>query len=60
MRPTGLSARLPIVDLVGLYPANYLLGREPLFKRIAPLITSPCEVVVSCGIINRFQLLSPS
>jgi len=28
-----LSDQLPIFGLVGLYPANYLIGREPIFKR---------------------------
>ena len=28
MWPFNLSVRLPIVDLVGHYPANYLMGRE--------------------------------
>ena len=28
MWPFNLSVRLPIVDLVGLYPANYLIGRK--------------------------------
>ena len=31
--PISLSARLPIVGLVGRYPSNYLMGREPLSKR---------------------------
>ena len=33
MWPITLSGRLPIVDLVGRYPANYLMGREPLLYR---------------------------
>ena len=60
MWPFNLSVRLPIVDLVGRYPANYLIGREPIFQRIAPLATVPCSTVVSCGISVRFQTLSPS
>ena len=58
--PFSLSARLPIVGLVGCYPANYLMGREPLLKRISPLTPSPCEVVVLCGISTDFSMLSPS
>ena len=58
--PISLSARLPIVDLVGHYPANYLMGREPLPLRIAPLTSSRCRVVVLCGISTCFQVLSPS
>ena len=60
MWPFNLSVRLPIVDLVSRYLTNYLIGREPIFKRIAPLTSAPCDAVVSCGISSRFQLLSPS
>ena len=60
MWPFNLSVRLPIVDLVGRYLTNYLIGREPIFQRIAPLTTLPCGTVVSCGISVRFQTLSPS
>jgi len=60
MWPFNLSVRLPIVDLVGRYPANYLIGREPIFQRIAPLIQSPGDVCMSCGISVCFQTLSPS
>ena len=58
--PISLSARLPIVGTVGRYPAVYLMGREPLSLRIAPLTSLPCDSVVLCGISNRFRLLSPS
>ena len=30
MWPDSLSARLPIIGLVGRYPANYLIGGRPL------------------------------
>ena len=60
MWPFNLSVRLPIVDLVGRYLTNYLIGRELIFKRISPLTPAPCEAVVLCGISSRFQLLSPS
>ena len=60
MWPFNLSVRLPIVDLVGRYPANYLIGRESILQRIAPLTPLPCGSVVLCGISSRFQLLSPS
>ena len=60
MWPFNLSVRLPIVDLVGRYPANYLIGREPIFQRIAPLIICGCPLMMLCGISSRFQLLSPS
>ena len=32
--PITLSGRLPIVDLVGRYLTNYLMGREPILQRI--------------------------
>ena len=60
MWPFNLSVRLPIVGLVGLYPANYLIGREPIFQRIAPLIIEPCGFIISCGISVLFKTLSPS
>ena len=59
MWPFNLSVRLPIVDLVGRYPANYLIGRESILQRIAPLISPPCDGNMSCGISVRFQTLSP-
>ena len=60
MWPFNLSVRLPIVDLVGRYPANYLIGREAILQRIAPLVTRRCLLATLCGISSRFQLLSPS
>ena len=58
--PISLSARLPIADLVSRYLTNYLMGRESLPQRIAPLTPLPCGTVVLCGISTRFQVLSPS
>ena len=60
MWPFNLSVRLPIVDLVGRYPTNSLIGREPIFQRIAPLIYLSCGKYMLCGISVRFQTLSPS
>ena len=57
--PITLSGRLPIVDLVGRYPANYLMGRERTLHRISPLTSLPCGCVVLCGISTCFQVLSP-
>ena len=57
--PITLSGRLPIVDLVGCYPANYLMGRERTLHRISPLTPPPCGSVVLCGISTCFQVLSP-
>ena len=60
MWPFNLSVRLPIVDLVGRYLTNYLIGREAILQRIAPLITKRCLFAILCGISSRFQLLSPT
>ena len=60
MWPFNLSVRLLIVDLVSRYLTNYLIRRESILQRIAPLITESCGSVISCGIIVRFQTLSPS
>ena len=59
MWPFNLSVRLPIVGLVGRYLTNYLIGRELILHRIAPLTTCGCPLVVLCGISNRFRLLFP-
>ena len=59
MWPANLSVRLPIVDLVGRYPANYLIGRELTPDRIAPFTSKRCLLVVLCGISTCFQVLSP-
>ena len=60
MWPINLSVRLLIVDLVGRYPTNYLIRREPISQRIAPLIILGCPNMMLCGISVRFQTLSPS
>ena len=57
--PFALSGRLPIVDLVVRYTANYLMGRELIYDRIAPLTSLPCDIVVSCGISISFEMLFP-
>ena len=59
MWPITLSGRLLIVDLVGRYLTNYLIGREPTPYRIAPLTPVGCPTVVSCGISVPFGTLSP-
>ena len=59
MWPITLLGRLPIVDLVGRYLTNYLIGREPTLYRIAPLTPGPCDPVVLCGIRTTFAVLSP-
>ena len=60
MWPVALSGRLLIVGLVGRYPANCLIGREPIFQRIAPLIALRCLKTMLCGISVLFKTLSPS
>ena len=59
MWPVILSDRLPIVDLVGRYLTNYLIGRELTPNRIAPFTPEPCDPVVLRGISTCFQVLSP-
>ena len=60
MSTINLSVRLPIVDLVSRYLTNYLIGREPILQRIAPLISLPCDKNMLCGISISFPMLSPS
>ena len=35
MWPIGLSARLPVVGTVGRHPAVYLMGRDPIPRRLS-------------------------
>ena len=60
MWPFNLSVRLLIDALVGRYPANWLIGRESIFQRIAPLINLSCDKLMLCGISVLFRTLSPS
>ena len=57
MWPINLSVRLPIVDLVGRYLTNYLIGREAILQRIAPLVSRGCPLDTSCGINPVFTRL---
>ena len=41
------SNHLTIVDLVGYYPANYLIVRRPVPNRINPLIRRPYAVLAN-------------
>jgi hypothetical protein len=59
MWPINLSVRLPIVALVVRYTANQLIGRGPIFHRIAPLISIGCPINMLCGISTGFPVLSP-
>ena len=60
MWPFNLSVRLLIVDLVGRYPTNYLIRREPILQRIAPLVPEGCPSGTLCGISVLFRTLFPS
>ena len=58
--PTVLSDRLPITALVGHYPTNKLIGREPLPKHARPkskraLVPAGGPTVTLSGISYRFQ-----
>ena len=58
MWPFNLSVRLPIVGLVGRYPANCLIGRELIPLQLSPLVYPSCDSYTSYGISNCFRLLS--
>ena len=57
-----LSDQLPVVALVGRYPTNKLIGREPILKcqvrRSPAFLTAPAGAVVSFGISSPFGGLS--
>ena len=55
---TFLSEPLPIVALVGRYPANKLIGREPIRRR-RNFQRRPMRASVPSGISRRFHRLSP-
>ena len=57
-----LSDQLPVIALVGHYPANKLIGREPLHRRdLAAAFTSgPCDPEVVRGITRPLGRLSPA
>ena len=60
--PANLSARLPIVGLVGCYLTNYLMGGGPISRRRreAPFFSRTYELETVRGITCRFQQLSPA
>ena len=60
MWPFNLSVRLPIVALVSRYLTNWLIGREPISQRIAPLVPLPCGFDTLCGISVLFRTLFPT
>ena len=60
--PINLSARLPIVALVGYYPANKLMGGGLISRRRpkAPFFASTEVPATLRGISGRFQPLFPT
>ena len=60
MWPIDLSVRLLIAGLVSRYLTNYLIRREPILHRIAPLAPWPCDLDALCGISTGFPMLFPS
>ena len=57
--PFTLSGRLPIIALVGRYPANQLIGRKALPQHLFSL-PGTCVPAIISGFISRFRLLSLS
>ncbi len=55
-----LSDQLPVLGLVGRYPANYLIGRKPVFQRPKAFLSRPCDPESECGITPPFGGLSPT
>ena len=55
---TFLSEPLPIVALVGRYPANQLIGREPIRRR-RNFQCNAMQHRIPSGISRRFHRLSP-
>ena len=54
-----LSEPLPIADLVGRHPANYLMGRVPIPHRVASLTALRCRNAVSWDISASFPAFCP-
>ena len=54
------SEPLPIVALVGRYPANQLMGRIPIAHRNQPFVMTPCGISTASGIKLAFARLSRS
>ena len=60
--PVILSDRLRVVGLVGRYPTNYLIRREPLSRRslAGAFLSPPIGQEIECGISPGFPGLSPT
>jgi hypothetical protein len=55
-----LSDQLRVAALVGRYPTNQLIRREPLFRRLAAFTSGPCDPEASCGITRPLGRLFPT
>ena len=55
-----LSDQLPVIALVGRYPANELIGREPLRLRLTAFLPQPCSQGNVCGITRPLGRLYPT
>src|SRR5204863_9063347 len=60
--PAILSDQLPVVAVVGHYPASRLIGREPLHRRnlAAAFLAQGCPRASGCGITRPLGRLSPA
>ena len=47
-----LSDQLPVIGLVGFYPTNYLIGREPLLRRPKAFIRQPGHTGSYAGVFG--------
>ena len=54
-----LSEPLPIVGLVGRYPANCLMGRVPILYRVAALVVRGCPRNTLWDISTSFPVFCP-
>ena len=55
-----LSDQLSIAALVSRYLTNKLIERRPIPKCPKALIPLTCVIGITCGIVHRFQCLSPA
>jgi hypothetical protein len=58
---SGLQLPLPvqIIALVGHYPANWLICRRPILKRLAALEQSVFQLLCSIGYYPQFPKVTP-
>ena len=61
MCPIALSGRIPVIALVGCYPANKLMGRRPFLQRSrSSFFSKPLTLTTTSGITRYFYRLSQS